>query len=229
MPRQSIDPACVRELGILLRPFSLTPGTPPTPPAMAELEASLKGLVQFVDRHGWPLKGLVGSLLSSNCMQLVLRADLGFQRQCLPLLRAAVQSREAEPQDLAQLEDAISVQEGRLQTYGTWAPSGILEARQVEDPERLNERRRLVGLDPIDLLLRQDEASLLSMKPVRVLAHRATADGGFKFAPNLKPQPWLFGLDFTYNGLSSQTYTRLCFVPSSRGYVYRPRTIRVPR
>ena len=50
------------------------------------------------------------------------------------------------------LEDRIRFFEGRPQRYGTqldWDAEGNLSPGQVEDPERLAQRRRAVGLPPL--------------------------------------------------------------------------------
>lgn len=113
--------------------------------------AALEAVIQ---RHGWPGRSLVGAD-GAQAAWLVLQHAIGdpaLQRRCLPLLREAAARGEAEPAQAAFLEDRISFFERRPQRYGTqfdWDENGRLSPWLIEDPERVDEYRRSVGLEPL--------------------------------------------------------------------------------
>ncbi|MFD0821754.1 DUF6624 domain-containing protein, partial [Micromonospora zhanjiangensis] len=91
--------------------------------------------------------------------------DPEFQRRCRSLLDHAVRAGEADPAHLAYLTDRVRRAAGEPQLYGTqfWhGPDGRgpLVVQPVEDPARLDERRRAVGLGPFaeyeEAMRRQD-------------------------------------------------------------------------
>lgn len=77
--------------------------------------------------------------------------DVGFQRQCLALLEAAVAAGEASASNFAYLVDRVRVHEGRPQVYGTQlqTTNGELTAGEIEDEAQVDERRAHVGLGPL--------------------------------------------------------------------------------
>jgi hypothetical protein len=75
-----------------------------------------------------------------------------FVRRGLALLRDAVARGDAEPAQLAYLEDRVATFEGRPQRYGTqfdWDDAGVLSPRPLEDPDGVDARRLALGLEPL--------------------------------------------------------------------------------
>jgi hypothetical protein len=110
-------------------------------------------LREIVTDHGWPGKSLVGRGGAQAAWLLAQHADDSpdFQRHCLELMTAAVESGEASASDLAYLVDRVAVHEGRPQTYGTqheWR-GGTCVPVTIEDPEHVDARRRAAGLGPL--------------------------------------------------------------------------------
>ncbi|GAB3088749.1 DUF6624 domain-containing protein [Micromonospora schwarzwaldensis] len=110
-------------------------------------------LSQIVDRQGWPRRSRVGKEAATAAWLLAQHADHDpdFQRRCLRLLAQTVDDGEAEPSHLAYLTDRVRRAEGRPQRYGTqfwYGPAGPLQPQPIEDLQRLDERRRSVGLGP---------------------------------------------------------------------------------
>ena len=118
---------------------------------------------EIVEQMGWPTRSKVGRHASEMAWLLVQHADLdrAFQRTCLDLMK--VQSAgEVSPGNIAYLEDRVRLAEGRPQIYGTqffadeagkWGP------RPIEDPDRVDERRQAVGLQPLSEYARDVEQS----------------------------------------------------------------------
>ncbi|MBZ5712936.1 DUF6624 domain-containing protein [Nannocystis pusilla] len=105
---------------------------------------------------GWPGRTLVGDDGASAAWRIVQHAigEPALLRSCLPLLQRAAAEGEADPAEVAKLEDRIRVSEGRPQRYGTqydWNEDGtaMVPMVGVEAPESLAERRAAVGLPPM--------------------------------------------------------------------------------
>ena len=108
-------------------------------------------LEAVIEAHGWPGKSLVGEE-AAGAAWLILQHTIGcpeFQRRGLALLREAVARGEMEAAQVACLEDRICFFEGRPQRYGTqfdWDEEGRMSPWRLEDPARVDEWRRSVGL-----------------------------------------------------------------------------------
>ena len=103
---------------------------------------------------GWPTAARVGELAARAAWLVAQHADtqLSVQRRALRLLREAAGRGEAPAQQVAMLADRVAVSEGRHQTYGTQV-ADVVDGRPVSwpvaDPDRLDERRATVGLEPL--------------------------------------------------------------------------------
>src|SRR5690606_30750870 len=80
-------------------------------------EARTARLAEIIDEHGWPTRSLVGEDGASAAWLIAQHSDLdvGFQERALGLLREAVADGEADPTELAYLEDRVARNQGRPQ------------------------------------------------------------------------------------------------------------------
>ncbi len=112
-------------------------------------------LKQIIDEYGWPTIDMVGRDGASAAWLIAQHSDLdvAFQERVLALMREALAEREADPTDVAYLEDRVAVNRSRPQAYGTQirCRDGRVEpATPIRDPETVEERRRRVGMEPLD-------------------------------------------------------------------------------
>ncbi len=114
-------------------------------------------LCEVLTRVGWPGRSLVGEDGASAAWRIVQHAigEPALLRGCLPLLLAAAAEGEADPAEVAMLEDRICVFEGRRQRFGTqfdWCEDGaaMVPMVGVDAVESLAERRAAVGLPPME-------------------------------------------------------------------------------
>lgn len=94
---------------------------------------------------------------------ILQHADLETQQRHLPALRTALQIGQADPVQVAMLEDRVRMGEGRPQLYGSQLSSRDGEPMAlypVEDPAKLDARRAAIGLPPIDDYLQLIETQL---------------------------------------------------------------------
>lgn len=113
-------------------------------------------LREVLAQFGWPGRALVGDDGASAAWRIVQHAigEPELLRSCLPLLQSAAAEGEADPAEVATLEDRIRVSEGRPQRYGTqydWSDDGtaMVPMVGVDAPDSLAERRAAVGLPPM--------------------------------------------------------------------------------
>jgi hypothetical protein len=113
-----------------------------------------KWLAAVVDRYGWPGRSVVGKDAAHAAWLLIQHdsQDIAFQKNCLSLMLKA-RKGEVASVDIAYLMDRIRVNEGKKQRYGTqleFQDNGSrVVLKPVENPERLDDLRREVGLQPI--------------------------------------------------------------------------------
>jgi hypothetical protein len=124
-------------------------------PRMARIHnRNAAALARILDEHGWPSDPLVGED-GAYAAWLILQhaiANPPLQRRGLELLKAATESGQAPAWQSAYLEDRIRVMEGRPQVYGTqfdWDQAGEMSPVAIENLDAVDERRRLVGLEPL--------------------------------------------------------------------------------
>lgn len=135
-------------------------------------------LAAIIAARGWPGYALVGEEGAAAAWRIAQHAigDPALQRGVLPLLRAAIARGEAEPWWAAMLEDRICLFEGRPQRYGTqldWGDDGrIGHYPPLADPERVDELRAAVGLEPLAEKLDQMRAATAGVTPPADLAAR---------------------------------------------------------
>ncbi|MGW1374402.1 DUF6624 domain-containing protein [Streptomyces sp. NPDC002446] len=112
-------------------------------------------LGEVMDEYGWPTAELVGEEAARAAWLIAQHADrqLDVQRRALRLMQEAVSAGAASPRELAFLLDRTRVNEGRKQIYGTQI-AGVKDGAPVpwpcEEPERMDELRVEVGIEPFD-------------------------------------------------------------------------------
>jgi hypothetical protein len=122
-------------------------------PRMREVhERHAARLKEIMAEHGWPGRSLVGDDGSRAAWFIAQHAiaDPPFQRACAAAIEQALAKGEAPLTQLAFLVDRIRYYEGAPQIYGTqfeWDENGELNPWPIEDPERVDERRRGAGLN----------------------------------------------------------------------------------
>lgn len=111
-------------------------------------------LRRIIGECGWPTIRAVGVRAAAAAWLIAQHADhdVGFQKRCLTLMRAAARERQADPQLVAYLTDRVLVNGGRPQVYGTQFyrdEEGMMRPRPIRDKSGLPGRRRALGLKPL--------------------------------------------------------------------------------
>jgi hypothetical protein len=124
---------------------------------------NLAELDKIIEQFGWPGIDLVGVDASRAAFLILQHAPLARQQALLPLFRQAVAEGRARAADLALLQDRILVGEGKKQLYGSQVvagPDGLPHLHPIEDPEKVDERRRAIGLPPLEEYLQRLEQTI---------------------------------------------------------------------
>ena len=113
-------------------------------------------LKEIFSRYGFPNYDLVGKDGSFNFWLLVQHQDMrpDFQDSVLVRMKVEVDSGKASASNYAYLVDRVKINKHQPQVYGTQMglnnDSTSFEPKDVIEPEKLNERRKSVGLDSIE-------------------------------------------------------------------------------
>lgn len=110
-------------------------------------------VVEIIENRGWVGKSVIGGQANMTIWLVIQHAPIETQEKYLPLLQESVKKGESSGSHLALLEDRILMRNGKPQTYGSQIVSDNETGKQIvyeiRDPEYVNQRRREVGLGPI--------------------------------------------------------------------------------
>ncbi|MBT0811708.1 hypothetical protein KIH41_10510 [Litoribacter ruber] len=120
-----------------------------------------KALEKIFKQHGFPGYDLVGKKGSMNFWLMAQHADHNpkFQNRVLRKMKVEVDRGNADPSYYAMLVDRVNLNTGKQQIYGTQVTyrANICQAypKPLANPETVNERRKSVGLEPIEKYLNE--------------------------------------------------------------------------
>jgi hypothetical protein len=112
-------------------------------------------LRELIEQHGWPAEDIAGKD-GAEAAWLITQHAIGepqFQRHALKLLLACAAEGRTPKWHAAYLEDRIAMYEDRPQRFGTqWiddSRDGRARPWTLAEPDRVNQLRAEVGLDPL--------------------------------------------------------------------------------
>ncbi|MEN2490219.1 DUF6624 domain-containing protein [Flavobacterium sp. B11] len=107
-------------------------------------------VTKILDEKGWLGKNVVGSQGNQTLFLVIQHADLEYQQKYLPMMREAVKNGNANPGNLAYLEDRVALREGKKQIYGSQSSmnkkTNKIRISPMIDPDNVDKRRAEVGL-----------------------------------------------------------------------------------
>ena len=105
---------------------------------------------EIISDYGWPLESVVGEDGAEAAWLIVQHAVLEpeFQKECVNLIKKAVEKGQANSWHLAYLQDRVLVQENKPQIFGTQhvANEGKMEPLPIEDIQQADSKRAELGL-----------------------------------------------------------------------------------
>lgn len=107
-------------------------------------------VMKILDERGWIGKNVVGAQANQTLFLVIQHSHLKYQQKYLPMMREAVKEGNANPGNLAYLEDRVALREGRPQIYGSQSARNKTTNKwyisPMIDPDNVNKRRAEVGL-----------------------------------------------------------------------------------
>lgn len=130
-------------------------------------------LEKIIDQIGYPTAQKVGEEASESAW-LIIQHSISrprFMEKCVSLLSVEVAKSKANPIHLAYLTDRILSFKGELQLYGTafdWDENGLMSPKPYDNLDKVNSRRRGLGLNSLDeqiVVMRKQALSESSVPP----------------------------------------------------------------
>lgn len=116
--------------------------------------ANTRWLKRIVDEQGWPTISQVGRRGASDAWLLAQHADLdpAFQLRVLRLMEPLLAEEEVSPRNYAYLYDRVMLKLRGKQRYATQfqCSGGTMGPRPLEEPERIDELRAEMQLEPLE-------------------------------------------------------------------------------
>jgi hypothetical protein len=107
----------------------------------------------IIDTYGWLSAKETSEKANSSLFLVIQHADIETREKYLPVLKEAVEQGRAKARDYAYLLDRTLMDKGKFQVYGsqlTGAKKGELSFYPIRDEKNVNERRKEMGLQPIE-------------------------------------------------------------------------------
>lgn len=115
---------------------------------------NLLQIEKILNKYGWLGADVIGDQGNTTLFLVIQHSDLKTQLKYLPMMREAVKNGNAKGDDFALLEDRIAMRQGKRQIYGSQIKiddeTGEFYVYPIIEPEKVNERRAVVGLEPIE-------------------------------------------------------------------------------
>jgi hypothetical protein len=116
-------------------------------------------VTKILDEYGWVGRDKVGNTGALTLFLVIQHSPYAIQKKYLPMMRAAVASKQASSYNLALLEDRVALAEGKKQIYGSQVrleqQGGKGSILPLEDPDNVDKRRAEVGLGPLAEYLKE--------------------------------------------------------------------------
>lgn len=145
-------------------------------------------LKEVFAKTGFPGEDVVGKEGSKHFWLMVQHLDKwpAFQQQVLNSMEKEVAKQNASAKDFAYLTDRVRLNTGQKQVYGTQVTYNIDSCQAIpkalENPESVNQRRKSVGLEPL-------EKYLNGMGESHFLMNKETYEKKGIYKPKLYPIP----------------------------------------
>jgi hypothetical protein len=169
---RGLNPGLARVIDSLYLADQRTVTIKPADSAAAAYQRAIHTNFPIVEKilhtYGYPTYTLVGQESGQHYFLLVQHSDFNvpFQQRVLKLMRRAVRQHEASGKQYAYLVDRTALNQGKPQVYGTQVlMSGNTQVKPCIAPAKLNERRKAVGLEPIEEYLKKCNAAFYRMNP----------------------------------------------------------------
>jgi hypothetical protein len=120
---------------------------------------NLEQVLGIIQNCGFPRLATVGKDGMSAIFYVIQHGTRKIMEQYLPAIKQSALNGELDLQHVAAMEDRVLLSGGEKQKYGTQFlfgdKPGIYKLEPLEDPKNVNERRKAMGLEPLEDFLRK--------------------------------------------------------------------------
>lgn len=118
---------------------------------------NLEIITNIINKYGWLGEKTIGFKANMALFLVIQHASLEIQLKYLPIIEQAVRDGNLRLKDYALFKDRIEVEQNKCQIYGSqleWnEEKGEYQLLPIIDPEEVDERRKYVGLEPMEIAL----------------------------------------------------------------------------
>ena len=123
------------------------------------IKGNYKNLNTLIKEYGWPKYSTVG-ILAADAPLLIINhhSDDSVRKKYLQQIKQSCLNKEGSCLEFAKINDRILVNENKLQIYGMqfrYNEERNLEPFPIKDPEYVDQRRKLIGLEPLKEYLKR--------------------------------------------------------------------------
>ena len=135
---------------------------------------------EILDKYGFVGYDIVGKQGSFNFWLIVQHSDHNpeFQNEVLEKMKVEVDRKNAESRNYGLLVDRVKLNLGQGQVYGTQVTynkhTGQAYPRKLIDSVNVNERRKAVGLEPLEIYLNEMSEMHFEMNKTNMLKRGIT-------------------------------------------------------
>jgi hypothetical protein len=116
-------------------------------------------ITKILDSVGYPSVKSVGSDAARTVFLVIQHSDLKVQERYFNVLKKAVDDGNLHPANFALLEDRIALRQGKKQVYGSQVGADMKTGKYyvlpLEDPDKVDQRRMNIGLQPLSDYVKQ--------------------------------------------------------------------------
>ncbi|KXX71582.1 DUF6624 domain-containing protein [Flammeovirga sp. SJP92] len=120
---------------------------------------NLTKVVSILEKCGMPTVEEVGKNGVNTLWLIIQHADPLYRSKYYPLFVKAVERGDLQPGKIAVMEDRMHQDSGEPQEYGSQIiyneNTGQMEVYTLQDPKNVNKRRARVGLEPMEVYVKQ--------------------------------------------------------------------------
>jgi hypothetical protein len=109
-------------------------------------------VISLLEKCGMPASEEVSEKQLFIIWLVLQHANKKYRKKYFPEIEKAVNNGDLPKEQYALMKDRILMEEGKPQLYGTQIRNGKLY--KLESPERVNERRKEMGMEPIEEYLK---------------------------------------------------------------------------
>lgn len=134
---------------------------------------NLNLITNIINKYGWLGEDIIGFKANMALFLVIQHAGLDVHMKYLPIVEQAVKDGNLRLKDYAIFKDRVEIEQNKPQIYGSqffWNDNkGQYEMYPTIDVDSIDERRKIVGLEPIEVELAKYGLNIDDIKQKNVI------------------------------------------------------------